>query len=49
MREGFSAFLNYHHLDQATLRKFTFTVLNDRLARAKAEGSVARQEKGREL
>jgi hypothetical protein len=49
MKDGFSAFLHYHRLDQATLRKLAFTVLNDWLARAKAEGSVPRQEKGREL
>ena len=49
MKDGFSAFLHYHRLDQATLRKLTYTTLGDWLARAKAEGSVPRQEKGREL
>lgn len=49
MKDGFSAFLHYHRLDQATLRKLTYTTLGDWLARAKAEGSVPRQEKGRVL
>ncbi len=49
MKDGFSVFLHYHRLDQATLRKLTYTTLGDWLARAKAEGSVPRQEKGREL
>lgn len=49
LKEGFSAFLHYHRLDQATLRKLTYTTLGDWLTRAKAEGSVPRQEKGREL
>lgn len=49
MKDGFSAFLHYHRLDQATMRKLTYTTLGDWLSRAKAEGSVPRQEKGREL
>lgn len=49
LKDGFSAFIHYHRLDQATLRKLTFTLLNDWLARAKAERNNLRVEKAREL
>jgi hypothetical protein len=48
-KDGFSAIVHYHRLDQATMRKLTYTVLGDWLARAKAEGNTRYQEKGREL
>lgn len=49
LKDGFSAFIHYQRLDQATLRKLTFTLLNDWLARAKAERNNLRVEKAREL
>lgn len=49
MSDGFSVFVNYHRLNQAALRKLTYTMLGDWLARAKAENNVLRFEKGREL
>jgi PAS domain-containing protein len=49
LRDGFSVFVYYHRLEQATLRKLTYTMLGDWLARAKAEGNALRFEKGREL
>lgn len=36
-RDGFSVFLHYHRLDKATLEKLTYTLLNNWIARAKAE------------
>lgn len=42
-------FVHYHRFDQANLRKLTYTLLGDWLARAKAEGNTLRFEKGREL
>ena len=49
LKGGFSAFVHYHRFDQANLRKLTYTLLGDWLARAKAEKNVLRYEKGREL
>ena len=49
LKDGFSVFVQYHRLDQANLRKLTYTLLGDWLARAKAEGNSLRYEKGREL
>lgn len=43
---GFSALVNYHRLDRATLRKLTFTYLGDWINAQKA--SVERQEAGAE-
>lgn len=49
LKEGFSVFVHYHRFDQANLRKLTYTLLGDWLARAKAENNALRYEKGREL
>jgi hypothetical protein len=49
LKDGFSVFVHYHRLDQALLRKLTYTMLGDWLTRAKAEGNDLRYEKGREL
>jgi Eco57I restriction-modification methylase len=49
LKDGFSVFVHYHRFDQANLRKLTYTLLGDWLARAKAENNVLRVEKGREL
>ncbi|MGO8175831.1 hypothetical protein ACC764_35805 [Rhizobium ruizarguesonis] len=49
LKDGFSAFIHYHRFDQANLRKLTYTMLGDWLARAKAENNALRYEKGREL
>jgi hypothetical protein len=49
LKDGFSVFVHYHLFDQAALRKLTYTVLGDWLARAKAEKNDLRYEKGREL
>lgn len=49
LKDGFSVFIHYHRFDQANLRKLTYTLLGDWLARAKAEDNVLRYEKGREL
>jgi hypothetical protein len=49
LKDGFSVFIHYHRLDTATLSKLTFTLLNDWLARAKAEKNYLRIEKAREL
>lgn len=49
LKDGFSVFVHYHRLDQATLRKLTFTLLNDWLARAKVEKKDLRVEKARVL
>ena len=49
LRDGFSVFAHYHRFDQASLRKLTYTLLGDWLARAKAENDALRYEKGREL
>lgn len=49
LKDGFSVFVHYHRFDQANLRKLTYTLLGDWLARAKAEGNSLRYEKGREL
>ena len=48
-KDGFSVFVHYHRFDQANLRKLTYTLLGDWLARAKAENNALRYEKGREL
>ena len=49
LKDGFSVFVHYHRFDQANLRKLTYTLLGDWLARAKAENNALRHEKGREL
>lgn len=49
LKDGFSVFVHYHRFDQSGLRKLTYTVLGDWLARAKAEGNDLRAEKGRVL
>lgn len=49
LKDGFSVFVHYHHFDQANLRKLTYTMLGDWLARAKAENNELRYEKGRVL
>ena len=49
LKDGFSIFVHYHRFDQANLRKLTYTLLGDWLARAKAEDNALRYEKGREL
>ena len=46
---GFSAFLNYHRLDRATLDKLTYTLLGDWVRTAKTEGNTARLERGEQL
>jgi hypothetical protein len=49
LKDGFSVFVHYHRFNQATLRKLTYTMLGDWLARAQAEGNELHYEKGREL
>lgn len=49
LKDGFSVFVHYHRFDQANLRKLTYTLLGDWLARAKAENNALRYEKGRKL
>jgi hypothetical protein len=49
LTDGFSVFINYHRFDQTTLRKLTYTVLGDWIARARAEKNELRSEKAREL
>jgi hypothetical protein len=49
VKDGFSVFIHYHRFDQANLRKLTYTMLGDWLARSKAENNSLRYEKGREL
>jgi hypothetical protein len=49
LKDGFSVFVHYHRFTQANLRKLTYTMLGDWLARAKAENNDLRYEKGREL
>lgn len=49
LKDGFSVFVHYHRFDQGKLRKLTYTLLGDWLARAKAEDNMLRYEKGREL
>lgn len=49
LKDGFSAFLHYHRLDRAALEKLTYTLLGDWIARAKAEGNTAREERARQL
>ena len=49
LKDGFSVFVHYHRFDQANLRKLTYTLLGDWLARVKAENDTLRYEKGREL
>ena len=49
LKDGFSVFVHYHRFDQANLRKLTYTLLGDWLARAEAENNALRYEKGREL
>jgi hypothetical protein len=49
MRDGFSAFLNYHSLDRGALDKLTYTLLGDWIRTAKAEGNSARLERAERL
>ena len=49
LKDGFSVFVHYHRFDQANLRKLTYTLLGDWLARANAENNALRYEKAREL
>lgn len=49
LRDGFSAFLNYHRLSHATLEKLTFTLLGDWIAKARAEDRTAHEERARQL
>ena len=49
LKDGFSVFVHYHRFNQANLRKLTYTMLGDWLARTKAENNTLRYEKGREL
>lgn len=43
-KDGFSAFLHYHRLDQAALQKLTYTLLGAWIARRKAENDDRRVE-----
>lgn len=43
-KDGFSAFLHYHRLDQAALQKLTYTLLGAWIARRKAENDERRVE-----
>ena len=47
--DGFSAFVQYHRLDRARLEKLTYSLLGDWIARAKAEGQTAREERALQL
>lgn len=49
LKDGFSAFLHYHRLDRAALEKLTYTLLGDWIARAKAEGQTAREQRALQL
>ena len=49
LKDGFSVVVHYHRFDQANLRKLTYTMLGDWLARAKADNNALRYENGREL
>ncbi len=49
LSDGFSAFLNCHHLNRATLEKLTWTLLNDWIARMKIEGRDLHAERARLL
>jgi hypothetical protein len=49
LKDGFSIFVHYHRFNQAKLRKLTYTMLGDWIARAKAEQNALRAEKAREL
>jgi hypothetical protein len=49
LKDGFSAILNYHRLNRATLEKLTYTYLNDWISRMKAAGRPVHAEKAREL
>jgi hypothetical protein len=49
LKDGFSAFVHYHRFNEATIRKLTYTVLGDWIARAKAEKNELRVEKARVL
>ena len=46
---GFSAFLNYHVLDAASLQTLIYTVLGDWINRQTAAGDTAREEAARRL
>jgi hypothetical protein len=47
--DGFSAFVHYQRLDRATLERLTYSLLGDWIARAKAEGQTAREERAQQL
>ncbi|MFZ6761721.1 BREX-1 system adenine-specific DNA-methyltransferase PglX [Pseudoroseomonas sp. WGS1072] len=49
LKDGFSALLHCHRLDHAAMEKLTYTLLGDWIARAKAEGNTARDERARQL
>jgi hypothetical protein len=49
LKDGFAAFIHHHRLDQGLLRKLTYTMIGEWLARAKAESNGLRYDKGREL
>jgi hypothetical protein len=49
LKDGFSVFVHYHRFDQSTLRKLTYTVLGDWIARVNSEQDDLRREKAREL
>jgi hypothetical protein len=49
LKDGFSVFVHYQRFDQANLRKLTYTLLGDWIARAKSEQNALRYEKACEL
>jgi hypothetical protein len=49
LAEGFSIFVNYHHLDYGILEKLTFTVLGDWIANARVEGQTAKEGRALQL
>lgn len=49
MKDGFSAFVNYHHLNRSTFDKLTYTLLGDWIRAAKPEGNIARLERAEQL
>jgi hypothetical protein len=49
LADGFSAFALYYRLDRTALEKLTYSLLGDWIARAKAEGQSAREERAQQL
>lgn len=49
LRDGFSAFLHFHRLDHAALERLTFTLLGDWIAKARAEGRTAHENRALQL